>query len=284
MFRDLSLSESLNWGFEPGYIILNKVIGYFTADPQIFLAVLSILILIPICCMIWKRSVNPILSLLVFVAVGNLFSSYAALRQWCAVAVMVLSYDYIIRRKPIRFFITIAAACLFHQTALFFIPLYFVYPLRVTRQKLLLGIALALGILVFAEPLMMLLARLARNETRYIQDGGYVKLITCWVLVLLIDFFASPIENEKYMKLNYWALLYSAVIQPMCLVYSGFARIQLYTWFAMVLCIPGLIQYMSRDYDWRNAFLMKAVVSFIMIVWFLVTEDTRGITLIFLAN
>ncbi len=284
MFRDLSVSESLNWGFEPGYILLNKVIGYFTGDSQVFLAVLSILILVPVCYMMWNKSENPILSLLVFVAVGNLFSSYAALRQWCAVAVMVMSYDCIIKRRPIRFMMTIAAACTFHQTALFFVPLYFVYPMRMTRQKILLGMALAVGITVFAEPIMMILDQFAKNETRYIQDGGYTKLITLWALVILVDLFAYPIENEKYMRLNCWALLYSAIIQPMCLTFSGFARIQLYTWFAMALCIPGLIRYMGRNYDWRNAFLMKIAVSVVMIAWFLVTEDTRGMTLILFQN
>ena len=82
MFRGLSWSESLQWGFEPGYIILNKIIGCFTEKSQVFLAVLSIITLVPIFCLIWRKSDNAILSLFVFVAVGNLFSSFAALRQW----------------------------------------------------------------------------------------------------------------------------------------------------------------------------------------------------------
>lgn len=280
-FRSLSLKESLEWQFEPGYIILNKIIGYFTNDSQVFLSVLSILSLVPIFVVIWNRSENPLLSLLVFVAVGNLFSSYAALRQWCAVAVFTIGYELIIRRRPILFFLTVAIAYMFHQTALFMIPLFFLYSVRITRIKILSCVGLSLILMMFSGQIMQILNRFARIETAYSQNGGYILLVAYWALVFVIDLFAYPTENETGMKLNYLALLYSAIIQPMCFAYSGFSRIHLYTWFGMAMGIPRLIEYMDRDSDQRNSFLMKCIVVMIMTAWYLITQDSEGLTLIF---
>lgn len=279
-FRSMSLKESLKWQFEPGYIILNKVIGYFTDNSQVFLSVLSIITLVPIFAMVWKRSANPLLSLLIFVAVGNLFSTYAALRQWCAVAMFVIGYEFIVKRRPVLFFMSVAIAYSFHQTSLFFIPLYFLYPIRVDRVKILLCVALSVMMFVFADQILKILNLFARLETGQNQNGGFMLLFTYWALVFIIDIFAYPTENEESMKLNYMALLYSAMIQPLCFTYSGFARIHLYTWFGMALGIPALVQYMDRNYDRRNSFVLKTGITIMMILWYFVTEDGAIIKLI----
>ena len=279
-FRNISLEESLKWQFEPGYILLNKGIGYFTDDGQIFLSVLSFFTLIPIFYLMWNHSENPLLSLFIFVSVGNLFSSYAALRQWCAVAVLTWGFQFIVKRRMIPFLVTVALGYTFHQSALFVLPLYFLYPMKITRQKLLLCAAASVGTLLLADQIMKVMNLFARLETNMNTNGGYILLIVYWGLVIVIEMFATPIENGKYTKLMYMALLYSAIVQPMCLVYSSFARIHLYTWFGMALGIPALVQYMDRNYDRRNSFLLKFGVTMVMVLWYYVTEDGAVITLI----
>lgn len=279
-FRKLPLSECLKWDFEPGYIYINKIIGKITDDSQVFISILSIFTLVPIFFLVWKKSENPILSLLIFVAVGNLFHSYAALRQWCAVAILVFSYDFIVNRRLLLFLGSVALAYYFHQTALFMIPMYFLYPIKITRTKILICIPISFTMYVLSDPLMRILNMFARIEMEVYQQGGYISLLTYWALVILIDVFGFPTENEKYMKLNYLALLYSAIIQPLSLSYGVFARIHLYTWFGMVLGIPRFIQYMGRNYEVKNSIILRLAVILIMIVWYLVTQEGKGLSLI----
>lgn len=281
MFRDMSLSECLKIEHEEGYIILTKLIGKITDQPQVFLSILSMITLSPIFILIWFRSDNPLLSLLIFVTVGNLFSSYTALRQWCAVAIFSFGYTFIIKRKPIPFFMSIVLSYFFHRSALFMIPLYFLHPLKINRNKILFCLALSFAMAFAAEPIMSILNLFARMDTEYSSNGGFVLLLAYWGIVFIIDFLAYPIENEKYMKLNYMALLYSAIMQPLCFTFSGFARIHLYTWFGFVLGIPSFARYMERDYDWRNSFILRIVVSSIMIAWYLVTQVSSELTLVF---
>ena len=275
IFRDLPLSESLKWNFEPGYIELNKLIGVISSNPQIFLAVLSIIVLSPIFWITWQKSPDPLLSVLVFVVVQNWYSTFAALRQWCAVAVMVIGFKYIVERKLIRFVCVTLLACAFHQTALFVLPMYVLYSFRITRQRIILCMAVAMFLFLFSDQVMGILYNFARYEYGKKTGGGLILLIVLWMLVALIDLFAAPIENEKNMKVAFIALIYSAVIQPLCLQYGELARIHSYCWYGMGFGISGVIQFMCRKYTMQEAFLMKFIVVIILILWYVMAFNGR---------
>ena len=278
MFRNLSWTESLKWDLEPGYIILNKLIGTFTGDPQVFLAVLSLFVLLPIFALTWKKSVDPLLSILVFVSLQNWYSTFAALRQWCAVAVFAIAYYYIVERKLIRFILVTIVAYTFHQSALFMLPIYFLYSFRITRGRILACAGVAIAVLLFADKLMLILNSMARIEYGEKTGGGLVYLMVLWIIVIIFDMFASPIQNESDTKMAYIALLVSAVVQPLSLKYGEFARIHLYCWYGTAFSIPALMQYMSRNYGVRDTYLMKLLVMLVLLAWYGISFNGRVFT------
>lgn len=272
-FRDADMKSSLKRGFEPGYVLLNKFIGYFTGSEQVFIAVLGILTLIPLFLFIWKKSTNPILSLLIFVVMEHWFSVMGIFRQWCAVAILTLSYDCIIKRKLFPFLVCVIIAFTFHQTALFFLPLYFLYPVRITPFKVLLCMTVAVVVGLLSDQIVDVISLFARNELLDNVDGGMTYLLVLWMIVIAIILIAGPIINSKDMKLNYMALIYSAVIQPLSLSYSGFARIHLYCWFGLVLVMPQFLRAVSYGHDRRNILLFKVAAIALFAMWYFVTSN-----------
>ena len=66
-------SEMSYEDWEIGFILLNKVIGYFTAQPGVFVMITSLIILIGPAYLIARYSINPFVSIFLYV---NLYLFY----------------------------------------------------------------------------------------------------------------------------------------------------------------------------------------------------------------
>lgn len=119
---DIVLVNSL-LGFEIGYGFLVYSIRSITQDYTVFLLIHALVYYY----LIFKanRQISPLpsLSLLLFyVATMGVLGSN---RQLIALAICLCSLQYVVERKPIKFFLLIGVAFLFHTTALLFSVYYF---------------------------------------------------------------------------------------------------------------------------------------------------------------
>ena len=81
---------------------------------------------------IYKHSKNIALSFLCFIAFGILSFDFTILRQALAVSITAWSFDFLINRKPVKFFLIVLLAACFHKTALIML---FIYPLLDKKMK-----------------------------------------------------------------------------------------------------------------------------------------------------
>lgn len=105
-------------GYELGYIYFNKIISFISPKPQFLLIITSILILIGFAIFIYKKSNNVFLSVFLFYTLGFYGSSLNILRQYIAILVILLAYEYIKKKKKIVSIVLIIVASQFHATAL----------------------------------------------------------------------------------------------------------------------------------------------------------------------
>lgn len=272
-FRNLSFSDCLKWNLEPGYILLNKLIAIFSGETRFFLIAMGAIVTIPIFCFIWKKSELPLLSLLIFVAMGHWFSTMGIFRQWCAVTVLVYGYDCIIKRKLIPFCLSVAVAYTFHKTAVFVLPLYFIYGYKVSSVTLIGSGIMSVLLALSSDHILALINMFARTEQVVKSGMGYTLLVVLWVSILVIDLLAKNIENERYMRLNYLTIIYSATIQPLSLTVSNIARVHIYCWFGLTLGLPCFIKAINDKQDMRNIHFMKICVIAVLFLWFTLTSD-----------
>lgn len=133
---------------EPGYIILNKIIHSFSKDFAVFLGVYGFVLLACLWKTIIKYSPYNIISVICFVIIffnGSLF----ILRQNLAVALCVFAFQFVIKRDFKRFILLVIIAFLLHRSALIFLPVYFIYPMKKVKGYVLLS-SIVLVLSVFA--------------------------------------------------------------------------------------------------------------------------------------
>lgn len=120
---------------EPGYIWLNIIISWFTENRYIFILLLTLIIYSLLFVSLRRYAVNYPFAVIVFLGLWFFFS-FTYLRQVLGATVAWLSLPYIIKRKPVKFFIVALIAMSIHKSAIIFMPVYFVAHLSWSRRTI----------------------------------------------------------------------------------------------------------------------------------------------------
>lgn len=134
--------------WEKGYVILNKIVSIFTSNGQGILIVSSFIVLFSMCTFIKRHSNNTFMSILLYINLYYYFASFNMIRQSIAMGLIVLSYAFIKERNFRKFLLLVLLASTFHQIALVFIPVYFLYNVKLNTKNTLL-IIIGFIILIF---------------------------------------------------------------------------------------------------------------------------------------
>ena len=103
---------------------------------------------------IFTESRNPVLAAFLYVAGGSFFLSLNIVRQFLAISICLLAIPAIRDGKPLRFFLLIAVAILFHSSAVVMLPCYLLRWVRVTPLPILVGTAVLLALSPAVSPVV----------------------------------------------------------------------------------------------------------------------------------
>ncbi len=134
---------------EQGWIIYTWLLSIISSNFFFFLLITGIIILGSYYFII-KKYVIPklfLVSVLLY-TIGSYLQSFYVLRQHMAMALVLFCYPYIINRYFVKFLVVVLISSAIHQTALFIIPLYFMY--GINRKPLLFFSFAIYAIAVFA--------------------------------------------------------------------------------------------------------------------------------------
>lgn len=187
--------------FEIGFYYLNKVIQIFTDDYMWIFMVTSILFIYFSYKGIYKESPDPSMSVFLLIATQSYFAFLNGVRQYIVLAIFLFSIKYIRERKLWSYMISIILASTIHSIALIFIPVYFLYNIKIKPKW---GTFLLVAIVVLNELFRNILYQILLN-TKYIvyinhnysvQSGGYITLLI--ELAILIFSWLYYDEDKKY--------------------------------------------------------------------------------------
>lgn len=149
---------------EKGYVLYNKILALFTSDPQAILMANAFIITGSILQFIRKYSVSVLLPVLLFV-IWQFAGTLCIMRQYMALAVILLSIPFVIKRQLLPFVLSCIIATSFHTSAILALGLYFLYPLPF-KYKYMLGIFIGtiFGFLFLAPLLDRILPIIGRYD------------------------------------------------------------------------------------------------------------------------
>ena len=183
--------------------IIYKIV-WFLETPQIIIFIYSFLLLYFIKKGLCNEKKNSIYPWILFLSIPIFFFNFMSLmRQAVAIGIIFYSYRYIRSRDIKKYLIIIFLASLFHSTALFIIPQYFLYNLKLSKKKLFLMFMSSF----FAKPFLMIILKLGifSKYRVYVNnslgEGGkiiYFLIIAIGALIILFYNQLIMRKNNKY--------------------------------------------------------------------------------------
>lgn len=141
-FKDIFDLHSTNYG----YYLLSKIFASIGAPVQLWLGFVATLYIGAISNLIYKYSIAPLTSYIIFLSVGGFAFSLAGLKQTIAMSFLLFAYPKLVKRKFIPFLLLVLVASLFHSTALVFLISYPLSKINVTTKQF----CVYLGLIAFS--------------------------------------------------------------------------------------------------------------------------------------
>ncbi len=166
--KNMSLSKALTvflpaGNVEPLYRLFMYFIASITDNFRVFLAINASIILYCYFKTIGKFSPYFPISFFLFLLIVFQSSIYI-LRQHLSLAIILLSFTSIINRELKKFLLICLVAFLLHSSALFFIPVYFLYNIKKKSNYIIIAL---LASLVFLGSMVTILALFVDQIERY---------------------------------------------------------------------------------------------------------------------
>ena len=107
-------------------------------DFQALAMVVAFIVILANAHVVRRYSPDPLQSILYFLGLLYFSLHFSAMKQSVAMSFVLFSFDAIIDRRPLKFFILLVCASIFHYPALVFLPAYWIGNMRLGRSYLIL--------------------------------------------------------------------------------------------------------------------------------------------------
>lgn len=265
-----SFNENVEYGYQLfEYILLNSTHNYFWVFFISTAFITSIYIKT-----IKDYSSSYLLAMYFFITLGSYTFGFNVLRQAIAISICLLSLPYLLNRKFLKFIMVILLACLFHISAIIFIPFYFIVHLRVK-------IIYKIFITFFSSFALsrLFIYYLAANNPRYglytetyTKGNGYLTLSFYVAIIILLYAVMRiyKIKDELFIKLFTLYATGVVLVIPIALLGtdpSGPQRvIYFFTW-TLILLLPLALKKI-------NSIVISISAIIISFIYFILTTTT----------
>ncbi len=252
--------------YEHGYTAFNKLLSMIWNDRRILLVASAFMSIFPPMLLVRKKSSEPFLSIIIFIALPVFMMFYSGLRQSIAIGITVLASFFIQKKKPIQFVLLVLLAWTFHASSILFLVAYPMYFLK-QNDKWKLAMVLSIPVLfLLRTPLFMVLSRLVKEEVAVSDTGAF----TLFVIFYLIYIIMLIMNNRKNIgDTGYINLFYIACF---CQIFSGLHNLAMragyYFMIYLIIALPNMIMEMPtntrNDENGKKLFYGAVLVAFII--------------------
>lgn len=251
-----SFLEIFGMGYEPGFVIITKLITLFTTNTDALYVIYGALILIPTAYAIFRYSENLWMSSMLFIGLTFFYCSLNFVRQAIAFAVILLAYRHIKEGKHFKVMVYIFIACLFHSSAIILIPIYLLAMfIRVTKTTVVLYGILFAGVYFFSWQILNIAVLILPQYKNYlslnfIQNGFspvYLIVPTVIMILSLVAHFtgygkAYPLASSVFTNFA----IYNFFIWLISTKHFVLERFSMYSYIMMVFFLPSIANYYRK--------------------------------------
>ncbi len=266
--RDEGLQTTSSGHYESGFILYIYLISRIFHSPTAFMLISEALICTAIAVTVYRYSEDVVMSTFVFI-VWFYAGIFNIMRQYMALAIVLLGLGFIFKKKPIKFLLTVILAASIHRTAIFF-ALFAVFAfkrVRISKKAITaIGILMIFAISQFENILNIFIAVFPRYEDLLLTEE-YVKstkLDLLWIIFFSFCAVVTVLYNRRERLIcissmnkkisftshtnvkNLFLLLFT--ISIFCMIMTSkmwmVTRINSYFRFSFCIIIPYVIEYL----------------------------------------
>ncbi len=256
----------MGYSSEMSYVVLNVIIAHVTANRYIFILLLTIFVYVMLYLSMKDYLENYPFGLLMFSAL-YFFFTFTYLRQVCATCFAWFSFRYVLKRKLLPYLICWFIAYKFHNSAIIFLPMYFI-PLKKYSKKTIIYVMIALlligttGISASLYSMYGEAAGTAQRTEQYAEDPysfrfDYVMEVIVFLYLILSRYKEIPEDTKHIVFLNA-SLCFCAIL--LFFVTSSNAGRQ--SWYYMIGIIYTISYIVTRK---------KGINNYVLYVYALMT-------------
>ena len=262
---------------EKGYLWLNWLIARVIKWPQFIIFFQAAFCIGVTLRFIYKYSEDVLLSVLGFMSFGLMQFYLTGFRQSFAIAICLIALEFAFKKKFIAFFLSVLIAASIHQTAIVFIPVYWIVKIGLTKLYALVDL-LALLVLSQGVPRIISLGNevfdkeyqgaFAGNRL-----GGIINVLVGLTVVIVMFY-----QSDRYKKPNNTGKVVYNSNQPLngffhltaigtgiyALRYQALVleRISLYFTPSLLILLPHII---NNSFTEESKKILKPLFVFVMV-------------------
>lgn len=256
--------------YNNAYFALNKIIADLGGDYQLFVSLEALFVTLCFGQMIYRYSPSPVQSICYHFGLLLFAFHFSALKQSYAMAFLMLAFNQIERRKPIRFIILVLIAAEFHYPSLVFLPAYWITLIKPGKSYLFLLALILLLTYIFRDRLLnLMLDAYKGNDEEATMDGITflrTKSIIMIVIVVAAIIFRRPTPDDPVYGYFLEFMGVAIVFQTFCGYSNIFERLADYYFQFSVVFIPMVFDRRKQQkalFNWRIMDVVYTVSPYI---------------------
>lgn len=271
---------------EPMFYMVSWGFGKVIPSPYAWFAFVSLVYLIGVAMVCYWESPDYAFSMIYMYCMGLFFFTMTGMRQALAMGVIMLSYAFAVKRKPLLFLLLVVAASYFHRTSIVFLIIYPIANLKAGWWRLLASLVVFIIILVFKDWIGGWMLRnlpdtlvdssitdYANRNTGATASGFLIQTI---MFVFCLRYRTQVVEDVPHREALYNLASVGLVFQAGSISIAEFFRVSMYFNWSFMVLIPICLQYEGEDksYDFLRITVLTALIAY----FFYSTLYSCGIT------
>lgn len=253
------------------FYLIDNIVALFSHNENVYVAVLSFPFIFITSRFIYKYSNNALLGFLIFISLNYYCFSFSALRHTMAAVMLVLSYDYLRKRKLIPFIVFVLLATAFHRSAFVFLIAYPISYMKINFKQIILISCSIVGALLLKNFILNIIfsifdsghyAHYASSDTELSLVFFAINLLIYILMRYLYGKKSNNMENRVFLNLQFLSVCFAALTP----VLAEMIRISFF--FGIFACagLPNAIE--CSKYE-SNKKIYYFVIGSILIFYFL---------------
>ena len=229
---------------------------------------------------IYRHSKMPWVSWFLYMTLG-FFIFYTTMRQCFALSFTLLASECMRKNKLLLYLLFCAVAVSFHNTALVFVPIYWVYKMKYNKFTIFLFIALFVAVTVSAPTLMRVFTEIIEKD-RYeqIATRGYITFLLYFSMVVFGVLNRKIIQDNPDTRFFFYMMGMVLVMFPLFQINPALSRIWIYFSVYIVLYVPNMCALIENRHI--STIILAAIVLYGLISFFYkANQSTRVLPYVF---